>query len=108
MWAGIAGAVVNNNRGYEISISIHDSVYNTDFNSNLLAYDPRDSEKQANDIDNHVVEALRKFSTEHLCKLLGAGVTVALLRDVCNQISFLVADPLTDACRHQTFVHAFG
>ncbi|KAI0317854.1 trehalose phosphorylase [Amylostereum chailletii] len=84
MWAGIAGAVVNNNRGYEIAISIHDSVYNTDFNSSLLPYDPKESEQQSAEIEKHILDAIRKFSSEHLCKFLGAGVTVALLRDAPN------------------------
>ncbi|KAI0035062.1 glycosyltransferase family 4 protein [Vararia minispora EC-137] len=84
MWAGIAGAPVNSNTEYEISISIHDSVYNTDFSSSLLGYNVNDSVKQADDIEEHVVTTIRKFSEEHGCKFLGAGVTVAILRDAPN------------------------
>ena len=90
MWAGIAGAVVNNNTGYEIAISIHDSVYNTDFASTLISYDPTDPEAQAANIERHVIESLRKFSQEHLCKFLGAGVTLSLLREVRSCIPTLV------------------
>ena len=82
MWAGIAGAVVNNNTHYEIAISIHDSVYNTDFASSTIPYKGNNPEAQATEIEKHVLEVLRKFSTEHMCKFLGAGVTVALLREV--------------------------
>ena len=82
MWAGIAGAVVNNNSSFEIAISIHDSVYNTDFASSIIPYNPNDPEEQAANIEKHVLDVLRKFSTEHMCKFLGAGVTVALLREV--------------------------
>ena len=82
MWAGIAGAVVNNNTSYEIAISIHDSVYNTDFASAVVPYDPTEPDAQATAIEKHVTEALRKFSHDHLCKFLGAGVTLALLREV--------------------------
>lgn len=82
MWAGIAGTVVNNNTGFEVAISIHDSVYNTDFASSLVPYDPTDPEAQAASIEKHVTETLRKFCSEHLCKFLGAGVTLSLLREV--------------------------
>jgi alpha,alpha-trehalose phosphorylase (configuration-retaining) len=80
MWAGISGSVVNNNTQYEIAISIHDSVYNTDFSSTILPYSPNATE----DIEKHILETFRKFSNEHLCKFLGAGVTVSLLRDSPN------------------------
>ena len=82
MWAGIAGTVVNNNTGYELAISIHDSVYNTDFASMAIPYTANNPEAQAVEIEKHVIEGLRKFSTEHMCKFLGAGVTVSLLREV--------------------------
>ena len=82
MWAGIAGAVVNNNTGYELAISIHDSVYNTDFASSVIPYTANNPEAQASQIEKHVIDVLRKFCTEHMCKFLGAGVTVSLLREV--------------------------
>jgi hypothetical protein len=82
MWAGIAGAPVNGNSEYDVSISIHDSVYNTDFTSSLLKYNANDSVKQANDVEDHVITTLRAFAKEHSCKFLGAGVTMAILRDV--------------------------
>lgn len=78
MWAGISGAVVNNNKNYEIAISIHDSVYNTDFSDTLLDYNPNDPP----DVEEHVIQTLRNFSHEHLSKFLGAGVTLSLLREV--------------------------
>lgn len=84
MWAGIAGAVINNNTGFEVAISIHDSVYNTDFASTVVPYDPTEPDSQAETIEKHVLDALRKFSQEHLCKFLGAGVTLSLLKEVCQ------------------------
>ncbi|KAG5647163.1 hypothetical protein DXG03_001118 [Asterophora parasitica] len=84
MWAGVAGNPVNNNTGYEIAISIHDSVYSTDFSSAVIPYVAGDTEKNAKVIQEHVLDALRKFSTEHLCKFLGAGVTLSLLREAPN------------------------
>ena len=82
MWAGIAGSVLANKAGYEIAISIHDSVYNTDFSSTILPYDAAQSDKQTEVIESHIISTLRKFSSEHLCKFLGAGVTLSLLREV--------------------------
>ena len=82
MWAGVAGAVVNNNTGFEIAISVHDSVYNTDFASSIIPYDAKDPEEQATAIEKHTLDVLRKFSSEHMCKFLGAGITLALLREV--------------------------
>lgn len=82
MWAGIAGASVNNGTGFEIAISIHDSVYNTDFASETIDAHPNDSEKTSNAVESRIIDALREFSSEHLCKFLGAGVTVSLLAEV--------------------------
>ncbi|KAI0290439.1 trehalose synthase [Multifurca ochricompacta] len=67
MWAGIAGSLLANKAGFEIAISVHDSVYNTDFSSTILPYDAAQSEYR-----------------EHLCKFLGAGVTLSLLREAPN------------------------
>ena len=90
MWAGIAGAPVNGNKDYEVALSIHDSVYNTDFNSTLLGYDANNSEHQSNVIEDYVVSAVKKFSSEHQCKFLGAGITVSLLKEVRNLFFFAI------------------
>ncbi|GLB35407.1 putative glycosyl transferases group 1 [Lyophyllum shimeji] len=84
MWAGISGSPVNNNSGYEIAISIHDSVYNTDFASAVIPYFAGDADKNAKAIMQHILDTLRKFSTEHICKFLGAGITLTLLRESPN------------------------
>ena len=79
MWAGIAGSAIPDG-GYEVAISIHDSVYNTDFASTIIS----GKAVQAKDIEEHCIQALRDFENEHICKFLGAGVTLALLRDVSS------------------------
>ncbi|KAL1680875.1 trehalose phosphorylase [Schizophyllum commune] len=84
MWAGIAGAPINNGSQFELAISVHDSVYSTDFASFVIDHTPLDPEKAAKEIEKHVLDALRKFSQEHLCKFLGAGITLALLRESPN------------------------
>jgi hypothetical protein len=81
MWAGIAGVILENKK-FEIAISIHDSVYSTDFASAQIDYDPNSPDKNAKNIESFVLEMLRKFSIDHLCKFLGAGVTLTLLREV--------------------------
>lgn len=93
MWAGIAGNIINNSTQYEIAISVHDSVYSTDFASATIPYIPGQPEKNAQSIQLHVLEALRKFSTEHLCKFLGAGVTLSLLKEVDSLSLFASLDP---------------
>ncbi|KIJ68931.1 glycosyltransferase family 4 protein [Hydnomerulius pinastri MD-312] len=84
MWAGIAGAVVNGGKSFEVAISVHDSVYSTDFASAVVPYNSADPAKTAAEIENHVLETIKKFSQEHLCKFLGAGVTLALLKESPN------------------------
>ncbi|EGN95448.1 glycosyltransferase family 4 protein [Serpula lacrymans var. lacrymans S7.3] len=84
MWAGIAGSVVNGGTSFEIAISVHDSVYSTDFASAVVPYTPNDPAKTATDIEVHVLQTIRRFSTEHLCKFLGAGVTLTLLKECPN------------------------
>lgn len=99
MWAGISGQPVNGGSQFEIAISIHDSVYATDFASFTTAKDPKGIEVQ-------ILDTLRKFSTEHLCKFLGAGVTLSLLREVRPHRSprFQCSHP----SRLQTFVPGCG
>lgn len=82
MWAGIAGVVINNNTQFEIAVSVHDSVYSTDFASLNIPYNPNTPDKNAKTIEQHVLQILRKFSVEHLCKFLGAGITLTLLKEV--------------------------
>ncbi|KAJ3478312.1 hypothetical protein NLJ89_g12382 [Agrocybe chaxingu] len=76
MWGAVAGMVINNNTQYEIAVSIHDSVYSTDFASAIIPYSPNNPDKNAKEIENYVLQTLRKFSTEHLCKFLGGGIVI--------------------------------
>ena len=83
MWAGVSGATINNGTQFEIAVSIHDSVYSTDFASLVLPYKANDPEVNAKEIEKTLLQILRKFSLEHLCKFLGIGITLSLLREVC-------------------------
>ncbi|KAF9566290.1 trehalose phosphorylase [Agrocybe pediades] len=92
MWSAVAGAVINNNTQYEIAVSIHDSVYSTDFASSCLAYDANNPDKNAKEIEQYVLQTLRKFSINHLCKFLGCGVTLSLLKESPNLCTRLWLD----------------
>ncbi|TFK27390.1 trehalose phosphorylase [Coprinopsis marcescibilis] len=92
MWAGVAGTVVNNNTEFELSISIHDSVYSTDFASMTFPYKPNSPDTNAKEIEQYVMQGLRKFSIEHLCKFLGAGITLSLLKESPNLCTRLWLD----------------
>jgi hypothetical protein len=106
MWAGIAGNPIHNNTQIEIAISVHDSVYSTDFASATIPYYPNQPEKNAQTILSHVLDALRKFSTEHLCKFLGAGVTLSLLRDVRSLSPYFFNPPPNTHIIGAQFVYA--
>ncbi|KAJ3495313.1 hypothetical protein NMY22_g19953 [Coprinellus aureogranulatus] len=84
MWAGISGATVNNNTEFEIAISIHDSVYATDYASMRIPYHVNSPDRNSKEIEQFVLQALRKFSIEHICKFLGAGITLSLLKESPN------------------------
>ncbi|PFH52417.1 glycosyltransferase family 4 protein [Amanita thiersii Skay4041] len=84
MWAGIAGSPVENNTKFEVAISIHDSVYTTDFSSSIIPYTAGHAEKNGEAIEQLVLSLLRQFSVEHLCKFLGAGITLTLLKEAPN------------------------
>ncbi|KAJ6455720.1 trehalose phosphorylase [Mycena sanguinolenta] len=79
MWVGIAGQCMDGNK-CEIALAVHDSVYATDFTSATITL----GKEKAKEIEAFVILTLRKFSSEHLCKFLGAGVTVGLLRECPN------------------------
>jgi len=92
MWAGIAGGLANHGGSFEIAISVHDSVYSTDFASMIIPLVPGDREKNAASIEKHILQILRKFSNDHLCKFLGAGVTLSLLKESPNLCTRLWLD----------------
>lgn len=64
------------------AISVHDGVYSTDFSSKVVKFEGKDPEEQSKQIEENVLEIIRKFSSDHMCKFLGAGVTLSLLKEV--------------------------
>ncbi|KAK7014984.1 trehalose phosphorylase [Favolaschia claudopus] len=87
MWVGIAGQSFGGNQ-FEVALSVHDSVYSTDFTSATITY----GKDKAKDIEAFIIQTIRKFSSEHLCKFLGAGVTVGLLKEAPNLATHLWLD----------------
>ncbi|KAF8582078.1 glycosyltransferase family 4 protein [Ramaria rubella] len=83
MWAGIA-AQLKEGSNLEVAISIHDGTYNTDYAATTLNLEEGQLENNAGKIEDHIIQALRTFSNEHVCKFVGAGVTLSLLNDVPN------------------------
>lgn len=88
MWAGIAAQLKDGNV-IEVAISIHDGTYNTDYAANTLDIEAGNLEDNAALISDHVLESLKNFSHEHVCKFIGAGVTITLLKEVPNLCSRL-------------------
>ncbi|KAF7363317.1 Trehalose phosphorylase [Mycena sanguinolenta] len=86
MWVGIAGQLDGNK--CEIALAVHDSVYATDFTSATITL----GKDKAKEIEAFVLLTLRKFSSEHLCKFLGAGVTLGLLKECPNLCTRLWMD----------------
>lgn len=82
MWAGVAGAILTGGKSFEIAISVHDSVYSTDFTSAVVPYNSATPAKNAAAIETYLLDTFKKFSQEHLCKFLGAGITLSLLKEV--------------------------
>ncbi|KAJ6630631.1 trehalose phosphorylase [Mycena sp. CBHHK59/15] len=87
MWVGIAGNAVDSDR-FEIALAVHDSVYATDFTSAVITL----GKQKSSDIEAFVLQTIRKFCQEHLCKFLGAGVTLALLKEAPNLATRLWLD----------------
>ena len=123
MWAGIAGSPALNEGAFEVAISIHDSVYNTDFQSTLVPFPKGQTSIEPETVEEHILNSLRNFSKEHLCKFLGAGVTLSLLKEVrLVYLSHTLERALmTDCClrscccccvshpfRHQICAHVCG
>ncbi|EIN08084.1 trehalose synthase [Punctularia strigosozonata HHB-11173 SS5] len=84
MWAGIAGMLTDGSTGIELALSIHDGIYTTDFQTALLPYDKKNPDAQSEAIEELIIDTLRRFSKDHMCKFIGAGITMALLKEAPN------------------------
>ena len=62
-----------------MGIAIHDGTYCIDFCVHHVCLPPSTSKQhQADTVEDFVVSRLEKFRHEHLCKILGAGLSVEL------------------------------
>src|SRR5438067_13801369 len=74
MYAGIAVIFVNDIA--EVGLSIHDGTYSIDFSVENFPIPPDAKEEDmASVIEKYVIDQLNKFSSEHLVKFVGAGLT---------------------------------
>ncbi|KAK5090433.1 hypothetical protein LTR05_000605 [Lithohypha guttulata] len=78
LWAGLA-IFKKNNKEVSVGIAIHDGTYSVDFAVHQVSVVEGDNvDEHSGTIENHVIESLATYRKEHVCKLLGAGVTVEL------------------------------
>jgi len=71
----------------EIGLSTHDGSYSTDFSVKKLKF--KETPEHSIQIENHIVRTLIDFSTEHLFKFVGAGITeklVTLAPKLCGRL----------------------
>lgn len=62
-----------------MGIAIHDGTYSIDFSVHHLCLPPSSSEQhQADTVEEFAVSKLEEFRHGHLCKILGAGLSVEL------------------------------
>ncbi|KAI1609378.1 trehalose synthase (Ccg-9) [Exophiala viscosa] len=77
-WAGVAIQEESDN-ALKIGVAIHDGTYSIDFAVHRISLD--DKAENGNDwIADHIISELFAYRKEHLCKLLGAGVTLDLFK----------------------------
>lgn len=63
----------------QIGIAIHDGTYSVDFAVHQICLQEGSQiDEHSGTIEDHVLESLAKYRREHVCKLLGAGVTAEL------------------------------
>lgn len=59
--------------------AIHDGTYSVDFAvQNLRLSKDSSEEEQRRMVEDHIISSLAKYRKDHVCKLLGAGVTAEL------------------------------
>lgn len=78
LYAGLA-IYKKNDKEAQVGIAVHDGTYSVDFAVHQICLqEDRHIDQHSGTIENHVLESLAKYRTEHVCKLLGAGVTAEL------------------------------
>ncbi|GJJ12018.1 hypothetical protein Clacol_006256 [Clathrus columnatus] len=105
MWAGIA-AQTKESGVVEVAVSIHDGTYSTDYAATILPFEEGNLEKNANVISDHIIETIKSFSQEHVCKFIGAGVTLSLLKEapeICTRL-WLETDVVPIVCDIKPYV----
>ncbi|OAP64254.1 hypothetical protein AYL99_00226 [Fonsecaea erecta] len=77
-WTGLA-IEEESDRALKIGIAIHDGTYGIDFAVHRISLDEEEEQERGRDGDwiaDHIIEELSHYRRQHVCKILGAGVTV--------------------------------
>ncbi|EXJ87451.1 hypothetical protein A1O3_04411 [Capronia epimyces CBS 606.96] len=91
-WAGIA-IEEESASALKIGIAIHDGTYSVDFAIHRLsAQEDARKDRDSDWVVDHIVSQLEAYRKEHVCKILGAGITADLHHKSPNLCSRLWAE----------------
>jgi len=91
-WAGIA-VQEENSTTLKVGIAIHDGTYSVDFAIHRISLEDKpENEDGADWAVDHIITELKQYRKDHLCKLLGAGITPELHHKAPNLCSRLWAE----------------
>jgi hypothetical protein len=76
LFIGLATAFQDDGHTLAIAVAIHDSVYLHDFSVQHINLE--DHKGQADPIADFIIDALRQYEHNHLCKWVGGGVPLEL------------------------------
>ncbi|KAK5207480.1 hypothetical protein LTR72_002016 [Exophiala xenobiotica] len=78
-WVGIA-IQAESTTSFNAGIAVHDGTYSVDFCIHRISMKEDNPENGTDWIADHFITELHQYRKDHLCKLLGAGVTLDLHR----------------------------
>lgn len=91
-WAGIA-IQEESSTTLKVGMAIHDGTYSVDFAIHRISLEDKPENGNGADwVTDHIIAELHKYRKDHLCKLLGAGITPGLHHKAPNLCSRLWAE----------------
>ena len=90
LWAGIA-IQEENDKTVNIGFAVHDGTYSVDFAIHRITIEEEPG-PEGDWIVDHIVPAIANYRKEHVCKILGAGITTELHKKSPNLCSRLWAE----------------
>jgi alpha,alpha-trehalose phosphorylase (configuration-retaining) len=70
---GLSSRLLENEPAIEVGLAMHDTNYSVDFCVHKVSV-PLDPVERADVLTKHILHQIRRFSEEHRCKFIGAGV----------------------------------